>query len=258
MNLAGKTIVVTGAASGIGAATASLLVGKGSYVIGVDRRQMTLSHQYQADMGDPSSIDRLVSSLPDGIDGLANIAGVPPTAPPGDVIRVNLKGVQRLTLELIPKLSDGASIVNLVSSAGNRWAQAIDQIREIEEVDWEDVDSFSQRHHMDVEGRSYFFSKEALLVWTMRNGRSWIERGIRMNAVSPGPIDTPILDDFIQTLGPRAQRSLDATERLGTPDDVAPVVAFLLSDESGWLRGANLCPDGGLGAHMALSEFGLD
>jgi NAD(P)-dependent dehydrogenase (short-subunit alcohol dehydrogenase family) len=254
----GKKFVVTGAASGIGAATARELIRRGARVIGVDRNPMDgLEHALQADLRDRQAIEELIALLPDDLDGLANVAGLPPTAHPGDVIRVNLAGLRHLTIGLIPKLRDGASIVNLVSSAGNRWAEHLDQIIEYEQLEWDDIDDFARRHHMDVEGRSYFFSKEALLVWTMRNRWTWIDRGIRINAVSPGPIDTPILPDFVTTLGPRAQRSLEATERLGTPEDVAPVVAFLLSDDSAWFRGSNLTPDGGLSAHMLLGEHGL-
>lgn len=259
MDLENKTIVVTGAASGIGAATAAVLQDRGAEVIAVDRHPMPgFARQHRADLGDAEAIDGLIATLPVGLDGLANVAGLPPTAPPGDVIRVNLMGLRRLTIGLVPKLADGAAIVNLVSSAGNRWHQHLDQIREFEEIGWDDVEEFAARHDMGEGGRSYFFSKEALLVWTMRNRWTWIDRGIRVNAVSPGPIDTPILDDFIQTLGPRARHSLEATERVGTPEDVAPAVAFLLSDDARWFRGANLTPDGGLGAHMLMVEHQME
>ncbi len=79
-----------------------------------------------------------------------------------------------------------------------------------------------------------------------------------MNAVSPGPVDTPILSDFIKTLGERAQESIKLMDRFGTPEDVAPVVAHLLSDGAAWFRGANLTPDGGMGAHLALKRYGLE
>lgn len=256
MNLAGKTIVVTGAASGIGEETAADLQRRGAHVIGVDRRPAaTLEEWVETDLLDRESLDSLVARIPEGIDGLANIAGLPPTARPADVLKVNFRSIQLLTRGLIPKMSDGASIVNLASSAANRWAEALDEIVEFDNVEWDDIDAFARRHQMERDGRSYFFSKEALLVWTMRNRWTWIDRGIRMNAVSPGPIDTPILSDFIATLGPRAQRSVDTTERIGRPADVAPTVAFLLSDDSEWFRGANLTPDGGLSAHMLLTQL---
>ena len=75
-----------------------------------------------------------------------------------------------------------------------------------------------------------------------------------MNAVSPGPVETPILPDFLEMLGERAQESVRNMERHGRPEDVAPAVAFLLSDDASWFRGANLTPDGGMGAHLALKR----
>jgi NAD(P)-dependent dehydrogenase (short-subunit alcohol dehydrogenase family) len=78
-----------------------------------------------------------------------------------------------------------------------------------------------------------------------------------MNCVSPGSVETPILPDFLETLGERAQASIRHMDRFGRPSDVAPVVAFLLSDDAAWFRGANLTPDGGMGSHLDLEPFGL-
>ncbi|MEE8406249.1 MAG: coniferyl-alcohol dehydrogenase [Acidimicrobiia bacterium] len=259
MPLEGKTIVTTGAASGIGKETAAELKRQGAFVIAVDRQAVEDADDWrETDLADPASIRRLVDGLPTGIDGIANIAGLPPSAPAADVIKVNLRGLQMFTQATIPKLADHASIVNIASSAGNGWPDSVDQIKEFESVGWDEIESFTERHHMDEGGRSYFFSKEALIVWTMQNRWTWIDRGIRMNAVSPGPIDTPILGDFIDTLGPRAQSSINATERVGRPDDIAPVVAFLMSDAAKWFRGANLTPDGGLTSQLLLQRHGLD
>ncbi len=71
-----------------------------------------------------------------------------------------------------------------------------------------------------------------------------------MNCVSPGPVDTPILRDFIETLGARAEEDMKVMDRPGTPQDVAPVVSFLLSDQAAWFRGANLTLDGGMSSHL--------
>ena len=78
----------------------------------------------QSDLADRSSIDRLVATLPSGAHGLANIAGLPPTRPPEAVVKVNLVGLKYLTTQLAPKLSYGASIVNLASLAGLGWAES--------------------------------------------------------------------------------------------------------------------------------------
>jgi len=258
--LAGKTIVVTGSASGIGRETARVCTRMGARVLGVDLTKSFdfVEEFYRADLSDAATIDALLEVLPDGVDGLANIAGLPPTAPAGKVLQVNLFGLKRLTLGMIPKLADGASIVNLASLAGFGWPGAVDAIRAAEHVDMDAPDSFMQAHGITNEGgRSYFFSKEALIAWTMQNRWTWRDRGIRMNAVSPGPVDTPILGDFIETLGARAEEDMKIMDRPGAPEDVAPVVAFLLSDMTKWIRGTNIPTDGGMSSNILCETHGL-
>ena len=78
-----------------------------------------------------------------------------------------------------------------------------------------------------------------------------------MNSISPGPVDTPILPDFLETLGERAEEDMRVMDRPGTPKDVAPVVAFLLSRHSGWIRGSNIPVDGGMSSHILNGMHGL-
>jgi NAD(P)-dependent dehydrogenase (short-subunit alcohol dehydrogenase family) len=258
--LQGKTLIVTGCASGIGLETAKLIKQLGGNVIGVDR-SMTTEHVdelYRGDLSDPATIQALVKALPRGAHGLANIAGLPPTAPAERVLKVNLVGLKAFTLALIPKLADGASIVNLASLAGFGWPQQVAAIRASEQLDFDGVAEFVRTHDAgDAGGRSYFFSKEALVAWTLQNRWTWRERGIRMNAVSPGPVETPILKDFIETLGARAEEDMRVMDRPGRPADIAPVVAFLLSPQSGWIRGANIPVDGGMSSHLLCGQHGL-
>jgi len=253
-----KTVIVTGAASGIGAATAELLASQGAKVISVDihRPANIVGDFIQADLADKASIDRLVAALPEGAHGLANIAGLPPTRPPEDVLAVNLVGLKYLTTRLIPKMATGASIVNLASLAGLGWADAKEAIEASNALDFGDLRAFCKAYDI-VGARSYFFSKEALIVWTMQNRWTWRERGIRMNAVSPGPVETPILKDFLETLGARAEEDMRTMDRAGRPADIAPVVAFLLSDGSAWIRGTNIPADGGMHANVLCQANGF-
>ena len=256
--LQGKTIIVTGAASGIGAATVALVSSQGAEVISVDINppKTPVGRFIQADLADKLSIDRLVEALPTGANGLANIAGLPPTRRPEDVLKVNLVGLKYLTTQLVPKLSDGASIVNLASLAGLGWVESKDVVLASTNLNFDDVPSFCVRHHIEG-GRSYFFSKEALIVWTMQNRWTWRSRGIRMNAISPGPVDTPILKDFLATLGARAEEDMKTMDRPGKPGDIAPVVAFLLSDGSAWIRGTNVPVDGGMYSNVLCGMHGI-
>lgn len=255
--LQGKTIIVTGASSGIGAATAEYARSHGADVIAVDIKPAprAVGRFVQADLSDKASIDRLVAALPAGANGLANVAGLPPTHPAEAVVAVNLVGLKYLTNRLVAKLADGASIVNLASLAGLGWADAKAAIDASASLDFAGVPAFCKAH--GIEGaRSYFFSKEALIVWTMQNRWTWRERGIRMNAVSPGPVDTPILKDFLETLGARAEEDMRTMDRVGTPADIAPVVAFLLSEGAAWIRGTNIPVDGGMYSNVLCGMHG--
>ena len=115
----------------------------------------------QVDLSDPASIDNLVASLPEGLDGLANIAGLPPTAPAQNVLRVNILGLRRLPLGLVDKLADGASIANLASLAEFGWAEALDQVKATLALDFDsDIAGFAAEQGLDNGGRSFFWPKK--------------------------------------------------------------------------------------------------
>lgn len=251
--LDGKTIVVTGCSSGIGQEIARLVKKLGGDVLGVDVNKVEehVDELYIADMSDRRTVKALVQALATRIDGIVNSAGLPPTAPAEKVLAVNLVGLKYFTELMIPKLNDGASIVNLASLAGFGWANAIPAIKASENLAFEDIPDFLVKHGISNEGgRSYFFSKEALIVWTIKNRWTWRARNIRMNTVSPGPVETPILQDFLDTLGERATEDRKMMDRPGTPEDIAPVVAFLLSDMTHWIRGSNIPVDGGMSSYL--------
>lgn len=256
----GRTYVVTGCSSGIGAATVDMLKAAGAKTIGIDLNPSEAVDQFlPGDLADPASIDAVVDAIPAGANGLANIAGLPPTRPAGDVLKVNLIGLRRLTERLVTKLADGASIVNLASLAGFGWADSLDQIKETLALEFDsDIEAFCDEHGLKTgDGRVYFLSKEALVVWTMQNRWTWRDRGIRMNSVSPGPVQTPILQDFLTTLGDRADEDMAVMDRPATPADIAPVVSFLLSNETTWFRGANLTLDGGMSSYLLARIHGF-
>lgn len=258
--LSGKTFVVTGSSSGIGRATAVLAREAGARVIGVDRTEAAehVDDFIRADLSTTEGADRLLAALPSGIDGLANIAGLPPTAPPRDVLAVNFTVLRHLTEALAPKMADGASIVNLASLAGHGWPKALDQINALLACPEVGLSRLVEDQGITgADGRSYFLSKEALIVWTMQSRWTWRDRGIRMNAISPGPVETPILPDFLATLGDRPSLKPGLMDRFGTPGDVAPVVVFLLSDHSAWIRGTKIPVDGGMSSHMTAIAYDL-
>ena len=259
MSLENKTIVVTGAASGIGEECARLMKSRGAQIIGIDRNptERNVDLFIRADLGDPASIAAAVKQIPHGLDALCNIAGLPPTCSAASVHRVNFTGLRELTEALISKMNDGASIVNLASLAGLGWPATLDQVKALIALrDFDQVEKLCGDQGID-DVRSYFLSKEALIVWTMQNRWTWRSRNIRMNAVSPGPVETAIHQDFLQTLGKRAEEDMRLLERVARPEDIAPVVAFLCSEQSAWIRGTNIPCDGGMLSHVYCDMNGL-
>ncbi len=257
--LQGKRVVVTGAAHGIGAETARALKSMGANVIGVDisAPKDNVDRYVAADLSDASSIKAAVAEIGGGIDGLCNIAGLPPTAGRVPVLRVNFIGLRALTEALLAQLNDGASIVNLASLAGAGWPERSAAIKRfIDTARFDNVEALCDELGIDDRG-SYFFSKEVLICWTMQNRWTWRDRGIRMNCVSPGPVETRILPDFLATLGARAEEDRKMMDRPGRPTDIAPVVAFLLFDGAAWIRGANIPVDGGMYSHISVNKHGL-
>lgn len=258
--LEGKTIIITGVSSGIGHETAKQVMAAGGKVIGIDRNAPALEMHafHRLDLMDEAALEALIGRLRgERADGLANIAGVPPTAPREVVLTVNLVALKKLTLGLADSLVDCASIVNLASLAGLGWDGEVAKIKAAADLTHDGVAAFCEANGITA-ANSYFFTKQALVAWTHQNRWTWRDRGIRMNSVSPGPVDTPILGDFLETLGERAEEDMRIMDRPGTPQDIAPVVTFLLSSGSAWLRGVNIPCDGGMRAHIEATSSGLE
>jgi len=250
MNVQGKTIVVTGCSSGIGGETARLLRLQGARVIGVDRQEpmITLDGFVKADLSEQAAIDAAVRQLPERFDALANIAGVPGTAPVDLVARVNYLGLRHLCQRALERMSAGSAIVNVSSILGAEWPQRLEAHKALAETpSFEAGLAFLAKRPVAQE-TCYQHFKEALIVWTITQSQKWfLDKGVRMNCVAPGPVFTPILGDFVTMLGQeRVQKDAHRMKRPALADEVAPVIAFLCADESRWVSGINLPVDGGL------------
>lgn len=248
--------LVTGAASGIGAATAAALKAGGAEVVGLDLRPGTGCDDWlTADLSDLGAIAAL--DLPGRFDALVNAAGLPPR--PGTealVLRVNVMGLRALTEHMLPRLAPGGAIVNIASKAGARWRENLDQARRLLALDPGALEDFVAAEGIDPV-RSYDLSKEAVILWTKCNTERLQAMGLRANSVSPAAVETPILGDFETAFGDRAARGTARMGRPGSAAEVGAVAAFLARPESGWVKGHDLPVDGGLAAMMECDALGL-
>jgi NAD(P)-dependent dehydrogenase (short-subunit alcohol dehydrogenase family) len=161
---------------------------------------------------------------------------------------VNYLGLRHLCQRVLDRLPAGGSIVNIASILGAEWPQRLDVHKALAETPHFEAGLAWLAKHPVATDSCYQYFKEALIVWNYAQSQKWfLERGVRMNCVAPGPVFTPILGDFVQMLGnERVQRDAHRMKRPAYADEVAPVVAFLCSDAARWISGVNLPVDGGL------------
>jgi len=243
--LDGKIALVTGGSSGIGLAAAKQFVGEGAYVFITGRREPELASAVKeignnvtgvgGDVSNHADLDRLFGQIQrekGRLDVLFANAGVARYAPLGkiseelydSIFDINVKGLLFTVQKALPLMPDGASIILNASIVGSKGFAA---------------------------NSVYSATKAAVRSFA----RTWTtelkDRRIRVNAVSPGPIDTPGLNELLASseTGQQRAKMIAATVplgRLGRPDEIAKAVAFLASDDSSYVTGIELFVDGGV------------
>ena len=240
-----RRAVVTGAASGIGRATALLLLERGANVVAADRDETGLAVVADAgaepvvcDVTDPADRARLAVAAGPACDCLVNAAGIIRLAAldavsEGDwdrIMAVNAKALFFLCQAFIPRLQPGGAVVNVASGAGKT----------------------GSTHEAAV----YSASKAAVLSATRSFAHGYAGRGVRVNAVCPGLIDTPMNNVVIDGIAPlrgvepdeygRARLGAVPLGRLADPREVAEVIVFLLSDAASYMTGQSVNVTGGM------------
>ncbi len=243
--LQGKIAVITGGNSGIGLETAKRFVSEGATVVITGRRQKELDEAVryigsnvlalQGDVSNLKDLDRIFAAVKEKygkIDIIFANAGIAKFSSITDAteehfdthFNINVKGLFFTVQKALPLLNDGGTII-LNSS----------------------IAAFVGEPGLSV----YSATKAAVRSFSRTWSQDLKERKIRVNTISPGPIQTPIL----QTLGLNDQQLQDFQNnakseaplgRVGTPDEIAKAVVFLACDDSSYVTGINLCVDGGL------------
>ncbi len=238
----GRTVIVTGAASGIGRATASRIAREGGRVVAVDvstdrLHDLTTAHSdaaivpVTADVTDQTSVDAVVAAAGGTIDALANVAGVNDDFSPlhettdatwDRVLGINLTGLFKLTRAVLPVMlaAGRGSIVNVTSEAGLRG---------------------------NASGNAYTVSKHGVIGLTRSAAFMYGPQGIRVNAVAPGGVATgiPFPPHVSEAGSARLAPFQRAIPTVATAEHLAASITFLLSDDGVNINGAVLPSDGG-------------
>src|SRR6201993_630383 len=241
--LEGKIAAITGGSSGIGLATAKRFVKEGAYVFITGRRQAELDKAVaeigsnvtavQGDVANPSDLDRLyqtVAASKGKLDILFANAGIAEPLPTADVtiehydktFGINARGVYFTVQKALPLMKDGGSII--VNGSG-AWQKGISIYS------------------------TYSATKAALRSFVRTWTAEFAGKGIRANLISPGPVETPILEgQFGENTDAVKERfkAMVPMGRIGKPEEIASAAAFLASEESSYISGIDLPVDGGL------------
>jgi NAD(P)-dependent dehydrogenase (short-subunit alcohol dehydrogenase family) len=259
----GKSVVVTGAATGVGAALIEVLSEQGAeHVTVLDVKAPSGPHDryLETNLADEHAVEDALARLTGPVHALFNNAGVADTSPPRTVIGVNYLALRRLSERLLERIPDGGAIVNTASTAGGQWASHLEQINTVLDMTgWDETLAWIDQHLDALGAAPYFFSKELVQVWTMRSSRPTIRRGVRTNSVCPSPIDTPLLKDFRATMTDKLidWNISETNGRPVTAREVATVLAFLGSDAAAYVNGVNLLVDAGFTAALTTGQVDL-
>lgn len=239
----GRRVLVTGGGSGIGRAAAAGLEAEGAAVAVLDNRQEALdaldfeAATFLADVTDPAEAVTAAAAALGGLDGVVNSAGIDLLSPFAEmaladwqrVLAVNLTGAMAVCQAALPALTaaGGGTIVNVASGAGLRPL---------------------------ADRTAYCTSKAGLVMLSKTLALELADRHIRVNAVCPGAVDTPLFRGGFSGAEPTAAdiemvRARYALQRVAEPEEIAAAILFLTAAESSYITGTALAVDGGRTFH---------
>jgi NAD(P)-dependent dehydrogenase (short-subunit alcohol dehydrogenase family) len=254
LGYAGKHVVVSGAASGMGEATARILVDLGARVTGLDLKSVSadVERSVSVNLTDRASIEQAAAEVPGEIDAVFSCAGLYGRQFSAlDTILVNFVGARQLVELLVPRMPAGGSIVAVASSAALGWQRALPVLLDLIQIPGFDGGvAWVEAHPEAWSWSSYGFSKQAVNAWVGWRSPDLLARGIRLNCTNPGPTDTPMLPKFHAAVTKeKVDQALGPIGRYATSDEQAWALVLLNSPRLSYVSGETLWVDGGfLGA----------
>jgi NAD(P)-dependent dehydrogenase (short-subunit alcohol dehydrogenase family) len=253
-----RVIVSGGGGAGMGAAAVRHLSELGAEVHVLDLKEppVEVASYQSVDLRDPDATTAAVEAVGGSVHALFNCAGLPGSKFPDlDVMLVNFVGMRHLAEQVSARMEPGAAIASISSTAGSGYLANIAKWMPLVTLPGFDAaKEWCATHPEEIEG-GYAPSKEAIIIWTFWASFGLAERGIRVNCISPGPTETPMMPDFEKYVGKEFMESFPVPlGRRSTPDEQAWPLIFLNSPLASYMTGENVVTDGGtMGAVMTGS-----
>jgi len=267
----GKRVLVSGGATGMGAAVAKLVGELGGEVVVADINPVEFPvESVEVDLRQQSSIDAALASVGGPIHALFSCAGVS-GAPfsPVDVMLANFVGARHLVESAVESLMPNGSSIAFISSIGGLgWERELDRIIALLDTpDFASAKRWCEAHlgadpaqQQEAAAAAYVFSKQTIDVYVQREAVPLCHRGIRINATGPGPTQTPLMDSTPgwQVFGDQLFCAAMRRE-MSTPEEQAPPLVFLNSDAASGVSGQVLNVDAGYtaGGYLGIHETPL-
>jgi NAD(P)-dependent dehydrogenase (short-subunit alcohol dehydrogenase family) len=257
----GKRAVVTGHASGMGAAAAQILTDLGAEVIGLDVKpsDVGVAQSLEIDLRDKGSIDRAVAALGQPIDAVFSVAGLPGDPFSDlDTVLVNFVGARHLIESLVPSMPPGSAAACVASNAGLGWQQELADLLPAVSTDGFDAGKAWCEANPQKIATGYMPSKKLVNAWVAWRAASLLDQGIRLNCTNPGPTDTPMMPSFEAQAG---KELIDAfigpSQRRSTPEEQAWPLVFLNSPRCSYVAGEALHTDAGFLGAMVTGQIDI-
>ena len=251
----GKRALVVGGATGMGAAAAELVLDAGAEVLVMDRADITLDgvKAINLDLSDTASIDAAIAELGGPINALFSCAGVADGTP--GIERINFLGHRYMIEKLLEAdlLPRGSAIGMISSAAGLGWENSLDEVKAYLDIaDFHEAAQWAR----DNNKADYMWSKKSVCAYVAREAFPLLQKGIRINAILPGPTNTPLAQANAELWLTFGQDYRDATgTEASTPLEQAYPLVFLCSDAAVGVNGITIVTDAGYVSSGVTGSF---
>jgi NAD(P)-dependent dehydrogenase (short-subunit alcohol dehydrogenase family) len=257
----GRSVLVTGAASGMGEATTRVLLDLGAKVTAVDIKPTSLPVEaaLEVDLRDKASIDQAVAKIEGPLHAVFSCAGLPgPPFPDVDVVVVNFVGARYLIESLVTRMPEGSAIACVSSAGGIGWQQNLTTIMGLLNTEgFEGGREWCESNPEAISASSYVFSKQVIDAWTAwRSYGLMRDHKIRLNCSNPGPTTTAMMPFFHDSAGKDVIDSATGpVGRYSEAEEQAWPLVFLNSPRSSIIVGEILFTDGGFFASLQTGQI---